>query len=246
MPAVVWVHGGGWIQGDSTIGPDSVTGMIESALVTQGWTFASINYRLAPRYRWPAQIVDTKCAVRYLRQHAKGLAINPRRIGAVGASAGGHLVSLLGLAGPNAGFDVGQHLAQSSAVQAVVDMSGPADLTTADWTTSPVALSSAERTFGLPLGQLAPVLTKASPVTYIRSGAPPFLVLHGAADTLVPPDQATELVHRLQDAGDDANLVMLEHADHTLMSIPQDPADPTPSGLAQRATSFLAQYLGRA
>jgi len=219
--------------------------MIESALVTQGWTFASINYRLAPRYRWPAQIQDTKCAIRSLRQHAKALAINPRRIGAVGASAGGHLVSLLGLAGRDAGFDVGQYASQSSAVQAVVDMSGPEDLTSADWTTSPVALSSAAFTFGMPLGQPTPVLTKASPVTYIRRGSTPFLVLQGAQDAIVPPDQASELVQRLHDAGEVARQVMAEHADHELVSADPGPGDPSPAQLAQYAVSFLERYLGR-
>jgi acetyl esterase/lipase len=244
MPLVMWVHGGGWVLGDSGISPGSIAATVESALVARGWTFASINYRLAPQHRWPAQIVDTKCAVRYLRQHAAALGLKPRRIGAMGESAGGHLVSLLGLAGRNAGFDVGEYPRQSSAVQAVVDMSGPEDLTTTDWMTSPVALSAAESTFGTPLGQLTPVLAKASPVTYIRPGSPPFLVLHGAEDTVVPPDQATELVQRLNDGGNVANLVMALHADHWFRSVGPDPPDPSPPELAQRVTSFLEQYLG--
>jgi acetyl esterase/lipase len=94
---------------------------------------ASVNYRLAPQYLWPAQIEDVKCAIRYLRASAATYGIDTTRIGAWGGSAGGHLVSMLGTAGPSAGYDVGQYLDQSSAVQTVVDEWGPADLTGPGW-----------------------------------------------------------------------------------------------------------------
>ncbi|MBO8796930.1 alpha/beta hydrolase fold domain-containing protein, partial [Staphylococcus aureus] len=83
--------------------------------------------------KWPAQIVDAKCAVRYLRANAKTYSIDTTRIGAWGSSAGGHLVSLIGTADASAGFDVGEWSNESSRLQAVVDLFGPADLTAGGW-----------------------------------------------------------------------------------------------------------------
>jgi acetyl esterase/lipase len=92
-------------------------------------------YRFPPLYGMLDQVVDAKCAVRFLRAHANELGINPQRIGVYGVSEGGYLASMLGLSGPDAGFEKGQYLNQSSRVQAVVDMWGPADLT--DWRGTP-------------------------------------------------------------------------------------------------------------
>jgi acetyl esterase/lipase len=89
---------------------------------------AAIDHRLPPGAPWPAQIEDAKCAVRFLRAHAGELDVDPNRIGVWGSSGGGHLASMLGLTGPEAGFERGQYLDQSSAVQAVVDMFGGTDV----------------------------------------------------------------------------------------------------------------------
>ena len=89
---------------------------------------ASIDYRLAPENPWPDQIIDVKCAVRYLRAHAADLGIDPNRIAALGTSAGGQLVSLLGTTGSSTLWDAGPYPDESSAVDAVVDEFGPADL----------------------------------------------------------------------------------------------------------------------
>src|SRR5437868_3289993 len=127
-PAVMFVHGGAWSGGDKASGE----GAPEIAeLVDRGYVVASISYRLAPRYVFPAQIEDVKCAVRYLRANASSLHIDPKRIGAWGASAGAQLVSLLGTTDESAGFEGdGGYLNESSRVQAVVDMYGRADLST--------------------------------------------------------------------------------------------------------------------
>jgi acetyl esterase/lipase len=243
-PVAVWVHGGGWAAGDSAIPPDSLPGMIEASLVNRGWTFASINYRLAPQSRWPAQIEDTKCAIRYLRQRAGPLGLNRHRIAALGASAGGHLVSLVGLAGPKTGFDVGQFLNQSSAVQAVVDMSGPADLTTPDWASSPVGLMDAGLVFGVGFGQASPTLVKASPVTYVRRGTPPFLIIQGDHDGVVPPGQSNELAQHLQAAGDTALLVMVKNGGHGYEQAGPGPVKPTVDQLVVATVLFLDRYVG--
>ena len=128
-PAVVYVHGGDWVSGDYDTG-GFIINRIGPALAARGFVVVSLNYRLGPRRHWPDQIVDVKCAIRYLRANAHYFNIDPAEIGAWGQSAGGQLVALLGTAGPAAGWDIGAYSDESSQVQAVVDMAGPSDLLT--------------------------------------------------------------------------------------------------------------------
>jgi acetyl esterase/lipase len=120
MPVVEMVHGGGWTGGDrgplDAIDPVPEVPAAMRGLLAAGFVVTSIEYRLAPHYRFPASIVDVKCSIRYLRAHAAQYNIDPQRIGLMGSSAGGHLVSLAGLAGPSAGWDHGEYADQSSAV----------------------------------------------------------------------------------------------------------------------------------
>jgi acetyl esterase/lipase len=123
---VIFIHGGGLSKGDKRGGE----GMLDApSLLDAGFTVASLNYRLAPEYKFPTMIQDVKCAVRFLRAHANEYKIDANKIGVWGTSAGGLLVNLLGTTDSRAGFDVGEYLDQSSRVQAVVDMFGPGDLT---------------------------------------------------------------------------------------------------------------------
>jgi len=243
VPAVMDVHGGGWVTGDARLIPGTVDDQVKAALVDLGWVFVSIDYRLAPAYKWPAQIDDAKCAVRYLRAHAATLHVDPHRIGAIGASAGGHLAAMLGLAGPTAGFDVGTNLDQSSAVDAVVDEYGPTDLEAPSWDASEVAPQVTSEVFGVPLGQPSPVLAGASPVTYVTSGAPPFLVVHGADDVVVLPAQSEELIRRLHAAGDPATLLMVANAGHGLLPTGDRPLDPTQQDVVDDVTAFFEREL---
>jgi acetyl esterase/lipase len=237
-PAVLYVHGGGWEHGDSSLGGINAT--IAQSLNGRGMLVAAVNYRLAPQYLWPAQIVDVKCAVRYLRANAQRYGIDPSKIGAWGGSAGGHLVSMLGTAGPNAGFDSGQYLQQSSSVQAVVDMFGPADLTAGGW--GPYATSVVEQVFGVKPGQDSATLAHASPVTYIQANDPPFLIFHGAKDAVVPLTQSQELASRLQGAGLSATLVTVQNAGHGFAPT-GGPITPTLKDIAQATVDFLGQSL---
>ncbi|HSV27555.1 MAG TPA: alpha/beta hydrolase, partial [Sedimentisphaerales bacterium] len=124
-PLVVFVHGGAWQLGNKTFFVVPVL----PELLKRGYAVASIGYRLAPKYQFPAQIEDVRSAVRYLRTHADKYGISTERIGAWGESAGGHLVSLLGLAGEEAGFDgENQWSGKPSGVQAVVSLFGPTNI----------------------------------------------------------------------------------------------------------------------
>lgn len=250
VPAVVYVHGGGWTGGDSSFAPDSLVGQVATAIEAKGWVVVSINYRLAPRFKWPAQIDDARCAIRFLRANAAALHIDPRHIGAIGDSAGGQIVALLGLAGPEVGFDGGQYPEQSSAVQTVVDLYGPSDLTSSDWATSPVVQAVAPDVFGTtlgpgPAGTPAPAsLETASPVTYVGPHEPPFLIMQGDEDTVVPPDQSVELADRLRAAGNTPTLVMVHGAQHEFVSATGGPVTPDVDQLASDASDFLVQHLG--
>ena len=238
VPAVLFVHGGGWEKGNASL--DGVNALIARQLNQRGMIVAAVNYRLAPQYAWPAQIDDVKCAVRYLRANAERYGINPSEIGAWGGSAGGHLVSMLGTAGPNAGFDSGQYAEQSSSVQAVVDMFGPSDLTAGGW--GPYATSVVQQVFGVTPGQDNGVLAKASPVTYIQPNEPPFLIFQGVNDAVVPPSQSQELATRLQAAGDSATLVMVENAGHGFKPT-GGPISPSLDQIATATTEFFGQHL---
>lgn len=238
-PVAVFVHGGGWEHGDA--GPSSHLSPVESGLVGRGFVVASVNYRLAPQYLWPAQIEDVKCAIRYLRANAGSYGIDTTRIGVWGSSAGGHLVSMLGTAGPSAGYDVGQYLDQSSAVQAVVDEWGPADLTAPGW--GPSASQVITQVFGVTPGQASSVLRAASPVTYVAANDPPFLIIQGAADSTVPASQSQEFAAALQSAGVPETLVMVQNAGHGLKPAGGVPT-PSVSQVNQMVVDFFTKQLG--
>ena len=248
VPAVVYVHGGGWVQGDARLTPGSLVAQVAAAVLARGWVFVSVDYRLAPRYRWPAQIDDAACALRFLRAESSALHVDPRHIGAMGDSAGGQMVSLLGLAGPSAGFGGGELPRFSSAVEAVADLYGPADLTTADWEQAPLIQVYAPQAFGTRLGPAPPGssvarrLDAASPVRYVGPHAPPFVIVQGTDDTVVPPDQSLELAARLRAAGDDPTVVMVHNAEHGLLPVAGGAESPT---LAQVAADVGAFLVGR-
>ena len=204
---VLYVHGGGWTSGDKNSG---VGRIFIPALLENGFIVASVNYRLAPEHPFPAQIEDVKCALRYLRANAETYQIDPLRIGALGGSAGGHLVALLGTTDEEAGWDSGEYAIQSSRVQAVVDLYGPADLTQMELGKH---LSLGEKVFGVTSPD-DPILEAYSPVHYISPDDPPFLILQGTEDRLVPPDQSQLLFDQLTSAGVAAELVMVENAGH--------------------------------
>ncbi|HEX3567905.1 MAG TPA: alpha/beta hydrolase [Acidimicrobiales bacterium] len=245
VPVVVYFHGGGWEGGTPFVAPGTQIGDVESNLVNHGWDFATVEYRLAPQWSWPAQIVDAKCAIRYLRASATFLHIDSSRIGVIGESAGGQLAALTGLADQTAGFDVGQYVDQSSKVQAVVDEYGPADLAAPDWLSSPIAPEVNQVVFGVAPGGDTAALTAASPVTYVAPGAPPFLVVQGADDTVVAPAQSTDLVDRLTAAHDEARLVMVKGAGHGLDQVGAVPIDPDLETVASDVSSFFFSKLAQ-
>jgi acetyl esterase/lipase len=230
-PVLLYVHGGSWREGDKAEG-EGWRGMNDS-----GFLIAAINYRMAADGKFPIMIEDVKCAVRYLRANSSQLNIDPDRIGAIGASAGGHLVALLGTAGPGAGWDVDQYTEQSSQVQAVLTMSGLSDFTAQ----IPGGLnSSIYYAFGKLAGTDDPKNIAASPVTYITPDDPPFLIIHGDNDGVVPVEQSQILHTRLTEAGVSSTLIIVEGGDHGL----QGPdTNPTQEEISAAISIFFEENL---
>jgi acetyl esterase/lipase len=236
VPAVLQVHGGGWERGARlTSLSDSGTA---TDLVRAGFLVASIDYRLAPQNPWPDQIVDVECAVRYLRAHASDLGIEPDRIAALGTSAGGQLVSLLATAGDLGQWDVGSNPDVSDRVAAVVDEFGPSNLTAPGW---PHASSVFIHTvFGADPGTDSATLKEASPVTYVAPDDPPFLIIQGTDDHVIPESQSTELAERLRSAGVPVDVVLVHGGQHGLMTPDETPS---PSAISSLITSYLEKTL---
>ncbi|MEW5938055.1 MAG: alpha/beta hydrolase [Chloroflexota bacterium] len=235
-PAVLYVHGGGWVGGDKST--THIADEVE-ALRAAGYIVTSVDYRLAPRYAFPAQIVDLKCSVRFLRAHAAELQLDPEHIGAWGTSAGGHLVSLLGLADESAGWDVGEYKEQSSEVQAVVDMFGPTDLMHA------MDEADGVKRMLILFGGVKPtwnMLASASPVTHVSPGDAPFLIIHGEEDAVITPQQSIRLYQRLTSSAVPANLILVAHAGHGLAAVGGDPK-PSHAEIIQSMIAFFDRYL---
>jgi acetyl esterase/lipase len=192
LPLIVWIHGGGWMEGSKEKPPGL-------GFLRHGFALASINYLLSQDAIFPAQLIDCKAAVRWLRAHAPETGIDPNRIGVWGASAGGHLVALLGTTGDAKEFDTGENAGVSSRVQAVCDWFGPTDFTKvleADTPDSPMV-----RLLGGPIAKNLEKAQSANPIHYITKDDPPFLIMHGDQDPLVPLGQSQLLADALQKAG---------------------------------------------
>ncbi|MGO8860395.1 MAG: alpha/beta fold hydrolase [Acidimicrobiales bacterium] len=240
-PAVIYLHGGSWIGGDNTSG-GFIINSIGPALNAKGFVVAAVNYRLGPQAPWPAQIVDAKCAVRYLRAHADTFDIDPAEIGIWGHSAGGHLASLVGTAGPSAGWNTGAYPDESSRVQAVADLAGPSDLVTLDNEGIPGTVKANFKSLlkDVPESQLTAELAAASPVTYVSRGDPPFLIVHSDDDLFVPLAQSEELAQALEGADVPVTLVVVHGGGH---SLDQPGGRPDPKQIEELVVKFFTTEL---
>jgi acetyl esterase/lipase len=197
LPMVVWIHGGAWRAGDKK-------NCRARVFLKDGYAAASINYRLSHHAIFPAQIEDCKAAIRYLRANAKNYNIDPERIGVWGSSAGGHLVALLGTTSDIKDFDKGPNLHVSSKVQAICDFFGPTDFTKMSDFESRMDHDAADSPESLlvggPIQENKEACKRANPITYVSRNDPPFLIVHGDKDPLVPHNQSELLYEALNKA----------------------------------------------
>ncbi len=235
-PLAIYVHGGGWHGGDKAVGAD-LTDFPE--LVRRGYAVASINYRHAPLHRFPAQLQDVKCAVRFLRANASEFGIDDARIGAWGASAGGHLVALAALTSSHTKLEgTAGYMDQSSSIAAAVIYYGPAELAADDLPARTRGIIA--RVFG----DTPAELERGSPVTYVHRGAPPFLLFHGDADISVPLSQSTRLYDRLRSAGVPAEFVIVRNAGHVFEAA-DAPIQPDRATITGLMADFFDRTLSR-
>lgn len=189
-PAIVVIHGGGWAGGNKDMHHAQI-----DALAKRGYVAVSVGYRLAPKHRFPAQIEDVKCCVRWLRAHAGDLKLQPDKIGAVGFSAGAHLSMMLGVMDKEDGLEGdGGWADQSSKVQAVVSYFGPTNLV-GDY--SPITRVIVENWIGKKPEEDVETYKRASPITYVTRRDAPMLLFQGTNDPLVPYEQAWQMARAL-------------------------------------------------
>jgi acetyl esterase/lipase len=252
VPLVVLIHGGAFVEGDKADQDDLV-----APLVAAGYAVANINYRLTGEAAFPAGARDVKAAVRWLRAHAGTYGVDPNRFAAWGESAGGYMAAMLGTTGTAATVFDGASgdrsvtsTSVSSAVQAVVDWYGPTDFLTMDQQASApggcpgnpqvhAEASSPESSWlGSPLAEVASTVRTASPITYVAKARtlPPFSIVHGKVDCLVPMGQSQQLATALKKKGAKVSLTILDGAGH---------GGPEFSAQVDQTVSFLDRTFGR-
>ncbi|MCA9278282.1 MAG: alpha/beta hydrolase [Phycisphaeraceae bacterium] len=225
VPVVLWFHGGAWDMGNK------IDGMYPARfLVPRGIALVSVQYRFSRNATFPAQIQDARAAVQFVRHNAKKYHLNATRIGAWGASSGGHLAALLAYADDDAFPETPHTIAGdtdrsantiSTRIQAVCDWFGPTDLTLAieasktrpnDW-----RVRTLERLFGKPIHESMEIATLASPITHVSSDDPPTLIMHGLKDSIVDPDQSRELFAALRAVNVKASLEIKQNSGHSFV-----------------------------
>jgi len=235
LPLMIWIHGGAWMGGDQASPPVLY-------LVNKGFAVASIQYRFSQEAIWPAQAYDCKAAIRFLRANAVKYNFDPDHFGVGGDSAGGHLAAFIGTSGDAKEMegDLG-NTNVSSRVQAVVDWFGPTDVTLMGQQAGPHSVIQHDgpdapeaRLLGGPVQDKRDLARTANPLTYVNKNDPPFLIMHGDHDNLVPLGQSLILAKALADAGVEVTMKTLPGAGH------EDPQFRTPEN--QR---LIEEFLSR-
>ncbi|WP_037605996.1 alpha/beta hydrolase [Streptacidiphilus rugosus] len=252
-PVVLWIHGGGWMDGDRRYPPPTVPAeLLFGTALAAGLAVVTVDYRHSLEAPFPAQLHDVKAAIRYVRHFAGILGVDAGSLAVWGESAGGHLAAMAGLSGP--GSAGGAHegdegvTGEDSSVRAVVDWYGVSDITAAarafpaQLAPAPSGPAGVVDPYTALLGAAPadrPELARAaSPVSYTQGGGhPPFLLIHGTSDGLVPFEQSVALAEGLRESGSPVELVPVEGADHIFLGAPDIPA------LVRRSVDFLADHL---
>jgi acetyl esterase/lipase len=216
LPVIVYIHGGAWLGGSRTAGH----GRLANYVAGGEYAGVTVGYRLTSEAIFPAQIHDCKAAIRWIRANAKKYNLDPDKIGVVGDSAGGHLVALLGTSGgvKDLEGDLGPHKDVSSRVQCVVDEFGPAEILTMGDGGSKMDHDGPNSPEGKLVGgrvkDKKDVAIAASPITHVAADNPPFLIVHGNKDPLVPHNQSERLSAALKKAKVECYFVTVEGGGH--------------------------------
>ncbi|MFN4228031.1 MAG: alpha/beta hydrolase fold domain-containing protein [Candidatus Ratteibacteria bacterium] len=211
LPVIVYIHGGGWISGNKETGWNKLLPFVEN-----GYLGVSISYRLSSEAKFPAQIEDCKCAIRFLRANSEKYNIDNEKIGVWGASAGGNLVCLLGVTDDNTFNNSGGWEGYSSKVNAVCDWFGRTnfliDIKKSEDENSPYVYIS--KFLGGPIEENLEKAIKVSPYYYECKKCPPFLIVHGENDNIVPYSQSEMFYNKLKKNKVDVILIKVKNAGH--------------------------------
>jgi acetyl esterase/lipase len=226
VPLVFWLHGGAWMLSNKDW--DNV-----KYLVKHGYALASVDYRLSGDAIFPAQVKDCNAALSFILANATTYGIDPKRFVVGGASAGGHLALLVGLARNEKAFDADPAIHPL----AILDFFGPTDLTTIIDEVAPghghdVQKDIVPKLLGGPLADHMDLARQASPLNFVSKGNPPVLILHGDKDDLVPYSQSQRLHARLDEAGIRNEMITVKGAGH------DGPMFETPE-IQEKVISFL-------
>ncbi len=229
----LYLHGGGWRVGSRSEGPgtsrDWSPSFFERAAAL-GLAIASVNYRLSGEARFPAQLDDVAAAGNFLSTQRGAFGVLTGRTVAWGVSAGGHLAALHALCSPGAGVDAVVCWYTPTDLDA---LAGDCDKAGGHGDRGPEARES--QLIGAPVDERPDLAAAASPVRFARGDAPPFLFLHGTADTRVPPRQSERLADALTTAGAQATVELVDGATHMFPEL--DEAATT--RVMQRSVRFL-------
>lgn len=246
-PAVLIIHGGGWGGGDKAASREFNIG---TTLAKAGYVCASVNYRLEAPHRWPNNLLDCKNAVRFLRKNAEKYQIDPKHVGVIGGSAGGHLALMVAYTTNVPDLEpASPYPGVSDHVSAVVNLYGITNLLTRKETDSegnPVSVMTR------PSSLMDQTMDKdmagwrlASPVFHVSAKSPPTLILHGTLDTTVDRDQATELAAKLKEQGVEHRLMLIEGTGHTF-DLQTWRRKPLPQDLRPVVVGFFDRHLKKA
>ena len=225
-PVIVHFHGGGFKFGGHR--EDSEEPMLRG--IDRGYVVVSVEYRKSGEARFPAMLYDAKAAIRFLKANAQKYQLDPKRIALWGPSAGGWIASMAALTPGNPAFEdltMGNEEADSC-VAAVVDWCGPcggfldmdaaykADLSRKSDQIHDAADSAESEFMGAPITKIPELVRLANPCTYVNKDMPPFMIVHGTADAVVPVEQSIKLAETIKAvAGEErVNLYLAEGAPH--------------------------------
>lgn len=242
-PAIVWIHGGAFAMGSRRLLPDFLSEQnFFRRLANAGFVVASIDYRLSAEALWPAQILDVRAAIHWLRSRASELSLDPSAIAVWGESAGGNLAAMAGVLGSRE-FD-GDVRHDFPEVAAVIDWYGPTDFGAMDRQAPADSAmhhddpqSPESRLLGAPVQTVPDLVRAADPATYVDRDTPPMLIRHGRNDRLVPFGQSVALAAALESAGASVRFWPVDDADHVFGG------HPDPWIFVEEAIEFLREVL---
>jgi len=238
IPAILWLHGGGWERGDKNGNSGALM------LAHAGFVTASIFYRLSGDDPFPADIEDCKCAIRYLRANAAKYGIDPNRIGVSGASAGGHLAELVATADEKAGLEgTGGWPNVSSRVQAASAYYGVSDFTVGAMQFQHHTGKVVVKLFRGDENERPELYRQASPIRHVSKNNPPLLLVHGEKDDLVPFSQSVEMAKAYRLAGLTVEFIPVRNAGHDFEQVGPEEISPSVDEIHQRTIAFFRRYL---